>query len=50
VIPFTPDAKEIKIMGTNVIPEFGIMATMILGMALFSIIALTLKSKIITRF
>jgi len=50
VIPFTPDAKEIKIIGTNVIPEFGIMATMILGMALFSIIALTLKSKILTRF
>ena len=45
LIPIEPLSKEIKIMGTHVIPEFGIIAVSILGVGLISILILT-RSKL----
>jgi predicted secreted protein with PEFG-CTERM motif len=46
IIPILPHSKEIKIMGTHVIPEFGSIAMMILVISIISIMILTQKSKI----
>ena len=43
-IPIEPNSKEIRIMGTYVIPEFGILAIGVLSIGLFSSIFL-LRSK-----
>ena len=44
VIPIAPHSKEIKIMGTHVIPEFGFLVMGILSVGLISTIILT-RSK-----
>ena len=44
VIPITPHSKEIKIMGTYVIPEFGFLVMSIFSVGLISTIILT-RSK-----
>ncbi len=41
VIPITPHSKEIKIMGTHVIPEFGFLVIGVLSIGLISTIILT---------
>ena len=41
IIPIDPHSKEIKIMGTHVIPEFGFLALGILGVGLFSTLIFT---------
>lgn len=41
VIPIEPHSKEIKIMGSYVIPEFGFLAMSILGAGLISVLFLT---------
>ena len=41
LIPIEPLSKEIKIMGTHVIPEFGFIAVSILGLGLISILIFT---------
>jgi len=45
IIPIEPYSKEIKIMGTTVIPEFGPMALAILGVSVVSMIILSQKFK-----
>ena len=45
-ISFAAGAKTIEIVGTFVIPEFGVIAAMILGIAIISIIAVSAKSKL----
>jgi predicted secreted protein with PEFG-CTERM motif len=42
--------EHIVIIGTTVIPEFGTIAMMILVVAIISIVAVTTKSRVITRF
>ena len=44
IIPIEPNSKEIRIMGTYVIPEFGFLAVGILSLGLFSSLFL-LRSK-----
>jgi hypothetical protein len=44
IIPIEPHSKEIKIMGTHVIPEFGLLAMGVLSIGLFSTLFLT-RSK-----
>ena len=44
-----PNAEKVEIIGTNVIPEFGTVAMMILVVAIISIIALSTKTKTILR-
>lgn len=44
IIPIEPHSKEIKIMGTHVIPEFGFLAITVLSVGLFSTLFLT-RSK-----
>jgi predicted secreted protein with PEFG-CTERM motif len=46
--PFTGPVGE-KVVFTNVVPEFGTIAMMILGVAIVSIIAVTAKSRVIPR-
>jgi predicted secreted protein with PEFG-CTERM motif len=41
VIPIEPHSKEIKIMGSYVIPEFGFLAMSILSVGLISVLFLT---------
>ncbi len=45
-VMFPAGAEEIEIIGTFVIPEFGTIATMILSVAIMSIIAVTAKTKL----
>jgi predicted secreted protein with PEFG-CTERM motif len=45
-VMFPAGAEEIEIIGTFVIPEFGTIATMILSVAIISIIAVTAKTKL----
>ena len=40
------DSKDIEIIGTKVIPEFGTIAVMILAVAIISIIAVSAKSRL----
>ena len=49
-ISFPKDSKKIEILGSHVVPEFGMMATVIFGIAITSIIALGFRSRIFTRF
>ena len=44
MIPIPPHSKEIKIMGTQVIPEFGFLALGVLSIGIFSTLLLT-RSK-----
>jgi len=45
-ISFPKDAQTIEIVGTFVIPEFGVLAAMILAVAIISIIAISAKSRL----
>ena len=45
-ISFPAGAETIEIVGTFVIPEFGVIAAMILGIAIMSIIAVSAKSRL----
>ncbi len=45
-IPFQDGAEEIEIIGTFVIPEFGTIATLILVVAIVSIIAISAKTRL----
>ncbi|MBA4717936.1 MAG: PEFG-CTERM sorting domain-containing protein [Nitrosopumilus sp.] len=45
-IMFPAGAEQIEIFGTYVIPEFGIIAAMILAVAIISIIAISAKSRL----
>ncbi len=45
-IQFQAGTEEIEIIGTYVIPEFGTVAAMILGVAIISIIAVTARSRL----
>ncbi len=46
IIPITVDSKDIKIMGTKVIPEFGFLAISILSIGIVSMLFLT-RSKLL---
>ncbi|HEY5735373.1 MAG TPA: PEFG-CTERM sorting domain-containing protein [Nitrosopumilus sp.] len=46
IIPIMSNSKEIKIMGAKVIPEFGQIAVMILGISIVSVIILSQRSRI----
>ena len=48
-IAFPDGAETIEIIGTSVVPEFGTIAVMILGISIISIIAVTARSKVIPR-
>jgi len=48
-IAFPDGAETIEIIGTYVVPEFGTIAVMILGISIISIIAVTARSKVIPR-
>ena len=50
IIPFYNGTEEIEIIGTFVIPEFGTIATLILVVAIVSIIAITTKSRLGMNF
>ena len=45
-ISFPAGAETIEIVGTFVIPEFGVIAAMILGVAIISVIAVSAKSRL----
>ena len=45
-IGFFAGSEEIQIFGTSVIPEFGVLAIMILAISLVSIIAITSRSRL----
>ncbi|QLH05556.1 copper-binding protein [Nitrosopumilus oxyclinae] len=46
ILPITADSKDIKIMGTKVIPEFGFLAISILSIGVVSMLFLT-RSKLL---
>lgn len=46
IIPISPNSKEIKIMGSQVIPEFGQITVMILGLSIVSVIILSQRTRI----
>ena len=46
-IEFFAGSEEIEIFGTRVIPEFGVLAIMILAVSLVSIIAITSRSRLV---
>ena len=43
-IPFSDGAEEIEIIGTQIVPEFGPIAALVLAIAIISIIALSAKT------
>lgn len=45
-LPLTKDSKLLTIMGTSIVPEFGTMAMMILGISIISLVILTQKQRI----
>ena len=45
-VPIEPYSKEIKIMGTSVIPEFGLMTLAILGVSVVSMMVLSQRFKL----
>lgn len=49
-IQFSADIKEIKIIGTYVVPEFGAIALMIFSIAVISTIVITAKFRIILKY
>ena len=46
ILEFSAGAEKIEIIGTWVIPEFGVIAAMILAVAIVSIIAISAKSRL----
>ena len=48
-IPFSEGTKEIEIIGTLLVPEFGTITMLILTIAIVSIIAITARSGIIKK-
>jgi len=46
IVPIEPHSEEIKIMGTNVIPEFGPITLAILGVSVVSMIVISQKFKL----
>ena len=46
VIEFSAGAEEIEIIGTWIVPEFGTIASMILAVAIISIIAISARSRL----
>jgi predicted secreted protein with PEFG-CTERM motif len=48
-IPISGNRDKIEIVGTHVIPEFGTIAMMILGVAIVSIVALSARTKLMPR-
>jgi predicted secreted protein with PEFG-CTERM motif len=44
-IPLKRDSQRVTIVGTTVVPEFGTIATAILAVGIFSLIAMTFKSQ-----
>ena len=46
-IEFFAGSEEIEIFGTRVIPEFGVLAIMVLAVSLVSIIAITSRSRLV---
>ena len=49
-IPFDAGVESVEVIGTHVIPEFGTIATLILVVAIVSIIAITTKSRLGMNF
>jgi predicted secreted protein with PEFG-CTERM motif len=50
-IPFSDGAQEIEIIGTQVVPEFGLIAALVLVVATISIIAISkTRPKIFSKF
>ena len=45
IVPFNAGTEQIEILGTFVIPEYGPIATMILAVAIISIIAISAWSR-----
>ncbi|MFQ5475871.1 MAG: copper-binding protein [Nitrosopumilus sp.] len=45
IVPLEPFSEEIKIMGTSVIPEFGLMSMTVLGISLVTMIVLSQRFK-----
>ena len=45
-IPFYNGSEEIEIIGTFVIPEFGVIGVLVLALAIITIIAVTSKSRL----
>ena len=45
-IPFYNGSEEIEIIGTFVIPEFGVIGMLVLALAIIAIIAVTSKSRL----
>ena len=45
-IPFTHGVTQIEIIGTQVIPEFGTIAILVLAVAIISIIAVSTKTRL----
>jgi predicted secreted protein with PEFG-CTERM motif len=43
-IPFTAGAGQIEIVGTQIVPEFGAIAALVLAIAIISIIAVSAKT------
>ena len=46
-IPFSAESNSIEIIGTFVIPEFGVIAMMILVVAIISVVAVTRKTRLV---
>ena len=46
-IPFSAESESIEIIGTFVIPEFGVIAMMILVVAIISVVAVTRKTRLV---
>jgi len=44
-IPFTDETTEIEIIGTQIVPEFGPIAALVLAIAIISIIALSKRTR-----
>lgn len=49
IIPITADSKDVKIMGTKVIPEFGFLAISILSVGIVSMLFLTRSRLLMFR-
>ena len=49
MVSFPAGTEEIEVFGASVIPEFGTIAMIILGVAITSIVAVTAKSRMIPR-
>jgi len=45
-IPFTDGTQEIEILGTQVVPEFGSLVTIVLVFAIMSVIVFSAKNKL----